>query len=242
MTVTIPRVRRRIEPELLDELPPDDPRAVRSRRDLRRINRLMGNAALLARLLLAGLPAPPRTIVELGSGDGTLMLALARKLAQRWTAPIRLQLLDMKPVVQPGTLAAFEQLGWQAEVLPLDLRHWVRGNNECDLIVANLFLHHFQEKDLREFFAAFARSTKAFVSCEPRRWRPAFVTTHFLWAIGCNSVTRHDAIASVRAGFRDQELSALWPAGSGFVLREIPGNHASHLFLARCPSVSPPAL
>ena len=42
---------RVLEPEWLDELPPQDPRAVRSRADLRRVNWLMGNARLIARVL-----------------------------------------------------------------------------------------------------------------------------------------------------------------------------------------------
>jgi hypothetical protein len=58
------------------------------------------------------------------------------------------------------------------------------------------------------------------------------LTTRLLWGIGCNSVTRHDARVSVRAGFRDQELSALWPAQSGFELAEFSGGYASHLFVA----------
>ena len=39
---------RIVQPELLDELPPDDPRAMRSRRDLRRINAWMRNHAIMA--------------------------------------------------------------------------------------------------------------------------------------------------------------------------------------------------
>ncbi len=39
---------RTVVPELLDELPPDDPRAMHSRGDLRRVNRLMGNADIMA--------------------------------------------------------------------------------------------------------------------------------------------------------------------------------------------------
>lgn len=226
-------MRRRIEPELLDELPPEDPRAIRSRRDLQRINRLMGNARLLASTLLEGLREPPRSIVELGSGDGTLMLRLAGQLAPRWPGPIRVRLLDRQPVVLPATLAGFAGLGWEAEVLRCDLREWLRQSQSCDLILANLFLHHFTEAGLREFFAEFARLARAFASCDPRRWRPALAATHLLWAIGCNAVTRHDAIASVRAGFRGDELSALWPAESGFSLLERPASHASHIFFAR---------
>ncbi len=42
---------RIVKPELLDELPPADPRAVRSRRDLRRVNAWMRNHAIMARAL-----------------------------------------------------------------------------------------------------------------------------------------------------------------------------------------------
>jgi len=46
---------------LLDALPPDDPGAMASRRDLERINLLMGNADILARLLQSSSdPQPPR--------------------------------------------------------------------------------------------------------------------------------------------------------------------------------------
>jgi hypothetical protein len=51
--------------------------------------------------------------------------------------------------------------------------------------------------------------------------------------IGCNAVTRHDAAASVRAGFAGRELSALWPARPGWRLREGRAGLFSHLFVAR---------
>ena len=73
---------RAIESEWLDELPPDDPRALRSRRDIRRLNLIMGHAGILRRQLLKHHPRPA-TIVELGAGDGTFMLALARQTGHR---------------------------------------------------------------------------------------------------------------------------------------------------------------
>jgi hypothetical protein len=103
---------------------------------------------------------------------------------------------------------------------------------KMDLVSANLFLHHFTEADLVKFFGAFSELTDAFIACEPRRWRPSVIGTKFLWCIGCNHVTRHDADASVRAGFRENELSALWPSASGFQLREEAAGLASHLFTA----------
>ena len=70
---------RALEPEWLDTLPPDDPRAVRSRADLRRVNALMGNARIVADLL-RGAPRPLRRVAELGAGDGTFALRVVRAL------------------------------------------------------------------------------------------------------------------------------------------------------------------
>ena len=76
---------RRLEPEWLDHLPADDPRAMRSRRDLTRVNSFMGNASRMADALLQhSAEKTPRTIVDLGSGDGQFMLQVARRLAPRW--------------------------------------------------------------------------------------------------------------------------------------------------------------
>ena len=44
---------RRVTPEILDELPASDPRARRSRADLRRINRIMASVTWLKRGLRA---------------------------------------------------------------------------------------------------------------------------------------------------------------------------------------------
>ena len=54
-------------------------------------------------------------------------------------------------------------------------------------------------------------TAKAFVACEPRRSAFALLGARMVFALGANDVTRHDAVASVRAGFRGRELSGLWP-------------------------------
>src|SRR5436190_16442240 len=44
-------MQRHVEPELLDELPANDPRALRSRKDLERVNAWMGHSRIMARQL-----------------------------------------------------------------------------------------------------------------------------------------------------------------------------------------------
>ena len=107
--MTLPR---RVLPELLDQLPADDPRAQRSRRDLRRVNLWMRQAGIMAELLLAhARTAKPLTLIELGAGDGTFMLRVARKIAHALPG-VKLMLLDRQDLVSRETRDAFAALTW----------------------------------------------------------------------------------------------------------------------------------
>jgi hypothetical protein len=224
---------RVVEPELLDALPGDDPEARRSRRDLRRLNGWMRNRKHVLGAI-HGLRQAPANIVEVGTGDGTFMLSMARRL--RWKHPVRLTMLDMQPVLSGETLEGFAHLGWETEVREEKIQDWLSeraGRAErIDLVLGNLFWHHFSDEELRECFAKISGICRAFIACEPRRWLPAQISTRLLWGIGCSRVTMHDARVSVAAGFRDSELSALWPAGSEMKVQEYEGGWASHLFVA----------
>jgi hypothetical protein len=104
--------------------------------------------------------------------------------------------------------------------------HW-------DVIVVNLFLHHFEGATLVALLAAIASRTGRFFACEPYRARLALVGSRLIGAIGANAVTREDAVLSVRAGFRAQEISALWPGhDAAWTLREYPAGLFSHCFRA----------
>ena len=67
------------------------------------------------------------------------------------------------------------------------------------------------------------RRTERFFACEPRRAPLALVGSHLVGALGANAVTREDAVLSVHAGFRDDELSRLWPGHRRLAAREYNG-------------------
>jgi hypothetical protein len=226
---------RRVVPELLDELPPEDPRALRSRRDLRVVNRIMGSVGLLARALDAVVPNESPHLVELGAGDGTLLHRLAQHRAHRWRNAV-VTLLDLQPTATPATLDALRAAGWAVEVVAADALEWLEHSprDREAVLFANLFVHHFEGERLARLLAGIAARARAFVCCEPRRARVALLGSHLLWAIGCNDVTRHDAVVSVHAGFRDRELGSAWPAGTdSWHITETPAGAFSHLFIAR---------
>ena len=226
--------------ETLDQLAAGDPAARRSRRDLLRVHRAMGTRDIVARGWQALLPSQrsttPLKVLELGAGDGRLLLGVARALAPAWPT-VRLSLLDRQDIVSPATLAAYAGLGWAAEVIVTDVLDWAAPNATApawDLITTTLFLHHFQGAQLAAVLAAVAARSQRFFACEPRRAWPAWAGSHLVGALGANAVTREDAVLSVHAGFRDHELTALWPAEPGaWQCREHAAGLFSHCFSAQ---------
>src|SRR5664279_6175899 len=104
----------------------------------------------------------------------------------------------------------------------MDVFDWLQRPHPepSDVTIASLFLHHFKEHDLRRLLGHAADQTGFFLACEPRRVNFSLCAAALLGVIGCNRVTRHDAKISVRAGFAENELSALWPLDEGWRLRE----------------------
>ncbi|MEO8856168.1 MAG: hypothetical protein ABI343_04180 [Burkholderiaceae bacterium] len=229
---------RVIEPELLDGLAEQNPAAQRSRRDLRRVHRIMGTRGILTKALRSMVPSPPATplrILELGAGDGTLLLGVARVLQGEWP-PVQLTLLDRQRLLAPETVGDYAAAGWTARALVGDAIDWADGQctgERFDLIVANLFLHHFAAEPLGRLLAAAAARCDLFIACEPRRGTLALAGSHLIGVLGVNAVTRADAVASVHAGFAGTELSASWPVSAlGWRLHEYRAGLFSHCLAA----------
>jgi hypothetical protein len=217
----MPRV---VAPETLDALDEHDPLAIRSRNDLRRVHRAMGTRSMVVRAIRSACLSHPKTaplhVLELGAGDGSLMLGVAHALASEWT-DVQLTLLDRQDLVTPETIAAYSKAGWSASACVLDALVWADGHakpgpsrqntgGRWDLVIVNLFLHHFEGAPLAALLGGIANTADRFVALEPARSRLALVGSHLVGLIGAGPVTREDAVLSVHAGFRTGEISAAW--------------------------------
>lgn len=184
-------MQRRLEPELLDSLPPESPEAIHSRRDLRLVNRAMGNAPWFEKTL-ARYARPGERVIELGSGTGELAARL------RTAAPVRVDGIDRIP--PPPDWPAHAR--WhQADIQTFT------GWAAYEVVVGNLILHHFDDDALRALGAAIRPHARLLIFSEPTRKR----LNQFFWSCvaplcGANHVTRHDGRVSIAAGFLDGEL------------------------------------
>lgn len=173
--------------ELLDVLPADDQRALRSRRDLRRINFCMGNPRWWRRKV-APLVMPVERVLELGPGDGSLALMPAHQVDGLDRAP--------RPAHWPA-----EAQWWRQSVQ--DFRHWHRYR----AVVGNLVFHHLTQHELRQLGSQLGPTVRVIAACEPRRARRYQLGFAILaQLLGASAVTRRDGYVSIFAGFCGNEL------------------------------------
>jgi hypothetical protein len=229
-------MKRVVTAELLDALPASNTLARQSRKDLCRLNKCMGHPSLLARELeRLRARMEIRSIVDLGSGDGRFVFEVARRLRKTWATPVNITLVDRTPSVEPEVVKGFKHLGWRLRHDDREALVFLAEPTEegYTVVLSNLFLHHCSSEALRQIFAAVSGRANAVIALEPRRSGFSLLFSRFVGLIGCNAVTRHDAVASVRAGFNDTELSDHWPAGDGWQLSEGRARPFTHLFAAK---------
>ena len=183
-------MQRRLEPELLDSLPPDDPAALHSRRDLLLVNRVMGNA-LWFEATLARVVRPGERVIELGSGTGDLAARLRR------ITP----LIDGIDRVPPPPYWPATAHWHQTDILTFT------GWDTATVVIGNLILHHFDNATLRTLGTAISQHARVLIFSEPTRKR----RNQWIWNLaaplcGANYVTRHDGRVSIAAGFLGDEL------------------------------------
>ena len=193
---------RKLTPELLDHLPHDDPGAIRSRRDLRRINRFMGNNAWI----LSQISSETKFITEIGSGDGYLLNLISKQFPHA-----ELTAYDLAP---------------RRENLPAKVR-WIQGDilhlppaRSGGLLIANLFLHHFTDKQLGKL-AQWLHHFDTLIFNEPLRSKLPLLLGKAAYPF-IHPITRHDMRVSIEAGFVIDEIPSILHLDShGFTSQEI---------------------
>ncbi len=175
---------------MLDELPWEDAGARASRRDLKGLNRWMGNYRFLAAQIREAAGGDD-LCVEIGAGEGQLADCLGEDVC-RVTGVDRVP----RPADWPG------RWSWEQG----DLFDSVEMG-KADIVVGSLILHHFDEAALHGLGRQLAAGVKLLVFVEPaRRWW-GHVLALLPEVTGIHPVTRHDMHVSIDAGFQAGELA-----------------------------------
>jgi SAM-dependent methyltransferase len=196
--------------EHLDLPATDERERARSYHDLDRISRLPFQFGPLWRIVrrLAGREAPPGSpirLLELGAGTGAVGLRIARRLAARGR---RVELLssDIRTEQLPPP-----REGPELRIVPLRIDLLTDELPSADVILANLVVHHFDDRDVREILRRLAAAaTLGAVVYDLERSRRAFHLFRWFFPLWAKSpVTVADSLLSVQQAFRAEELMAI---------------------------------
>lgn len=152
----------------------------------------------------------PRAWMEIGAGDGPVRNVLSPSDLER----LSVAGVDLAPRPEAWPPGWAWHRGDLFEVLrDLDPPETPEG------VAANLFLHHFQDSQLRELGALMNDRFARALFVEPARYSLFRILGYGLFPF-INDVTRHDLQASVSAGFRPGELGGILGLDASWQWRE----------------------
>lgn len=211
---------RNVQPELLETYADDHPDAIIGRKDLLLVNGIMGNHRWVMRTLKREMQ-PGWRLTELGAGDGALSLKLFRG-----------------GIIEGHQLHAMDLAGRPAS-WPADAK-WMQGDftvsplPATEVVLANLFLHHFQPDQLRALGERLSPETQLIIAAEPaRQYIHTLLGRLFCGLTRLHPITRHDMQVSIRAGFRGNELAELLGLGPEWVTTASSRPFGAYRFVAR---------
>lgn len=187
-----------------DSVSAEDTRAVFD--DLWRINRWFGGTSGSLRLLktiFARIGPRPARILDVGAGDGRMARFLSQHL-KKLQIEVQFFALDRQISHLSGT-SPWELPGVVADALHLPFRP-----ASFDIVMSNLFLHHFSEgaaKSLNRALLSIA-SKAVLINDLDRRWLPYLLIRHAP-LLTRNRISRLDGAASVRQAYTRRELISL---------------------------------
>jgi SAM-dependent methyltransferase len=194
---------RATDPELLDEGVAEE-EALGSLRDLRFVNRWLGNPGSVLRAVRPVLPEGGR-LLDVGSASGDLPTYLLARLPRG----ARAVGLDIKPLHFRFAPASISRVVADVRQLPFrDL--------SFDVVIASLFLHHFGPAELPQILSGlFGLTRRALVVSDLERALVPYLFGRLAFPLLFRSrVSVVDGLVSIRRGFRRQELeSAFRTAG-----------------------------
>lgn len=176
------------------------------------INRwLGGNRVTMGGLesLLADTPvSTPLRILDLGCGNGDL-LRIAADWGRKTGRPLALIGIDGNDFTvnyARELSTAYPEISYRAEMIPSD---YLR-EEQYDVVLCTLFLHHFATKDLINLLQLLCRQSRiGLVVNDLHRSRLAYFLFNLITLFIRNRMVRADGLTSILRGFRKSDLRTM---------------------------------
>jgi hypothetical protein len=181
----------------MDDAP--EPEALRSLRDLVRINRRFGGHGVLLKILARAVAGPGDrfTFLDVGAATGDTAEVVSSRYPRAGVISLDRDFFHVRN-------GRGERVCGDGFCLPFDGR-------SVDFVFCSLFLHHFPDERIVEFLREAGRVAKrAVLISDLERHRLAhWFLPSTRWLFGWDRITVHDGRISVAAGFRRGELVRL---------------------------------
>jgi ubiquinone/menaquinone biosynthesis C-methylase UbiE len=204
--------RRCARPELIDGEDYSCEEFIDSLADLRRVNRYLGGQrALFSRLFLIieGLTQSRVRLLDVGTGSADLPIAVV-ETARRRGIEVEFVVLDLNEI---ATRQAQVQCADYPEISAIraDALHPPFLAGSFDIVLASLFLHHFETAQAARLVASLARVARVAVIINDLRRHPiAYYSAKLLTRLFSNNrLTRHDGALSVLRGFTEGDVAEI---------------------------------
>lgn len=195
-------LKRRYDPEIMDDRSINDGRMDQALGELRLVNRFLGGRAVTQEGLwtLRGDNSPGRalSVLDIGAGGADVF--------EDCTVPLNVTLLDRHPRV-----CRYLRVNVPHPVICGDALHLSFRERSFDVVHASLFLHHFHEQDIRNLITSCLRISRyGVIVNDLRRSIFAYAGIRILTFLFSRShMVKHDAPLSVLRGFSKSELKQL---------------------------------
>jgi len=195
-------LRRRYDPEIMDDFSIRDERMDKALGELKQVNRFLGGRAVTRKglqiLRAKNENDQPLTVLDIGAGGADVF--------DDSPVPLRITVLDRHPRVCEYLRKRAPHAVVCGDALKLSFKE-----RSFDVVHASLFLHHFHEKEIRRILTSCLRiSRHGIVINDLRRSIFAYAGIRILTFLFSRSpMVKHDGPLSVLRGFSRRELVAL---------------------------------
>lgn len=190
--------------EHLDDPAIDPALRVRSLRDVRRANRVLGgtNAVLAELCRLFPVLGDSASLLDVGTGLADIP-ACARRLAAQHDVHLTTWGVDRAETLTGASGRILDGCACA------DARHLPFATASVDVVICSQVLHHFEADDIALILREMNRvaRTAVIVSDLRRSWFAVAGFWLVAWPLGFHAVTRHDGAVSVLRGFTHHDLA-----------------------------------